>query len=167
MQSFTWYLCIFLKTWSIFIFFLAEVPEAAWVNLQLAEDLLLCKQFSKICPSAFSVLDPPVPGGERAGSKLHKNLPCTGGDMFVNFITIGAGVWVSISPRGARNIRFHSFIQALHIPTGRQTNKHLNSHLYINVFIYLSHRFFDLPFWLLKFHNISNIMRLIVAVAMW
>jgi len=37
---------------------LAEVPGAAQVNLQPAEHFFLCKQFSKMCPSAFSILCP-------------------------------------------------------------------------------------------------------------
>jgi len=44
-------------SWQIFKFILqlAGVPGAAWINLQPADHLLFCKQFSKMCPSAFSV----------------------------------------------------------------------------------------------------------------
>jgi len=53
--------------------------------LQLAEHPLLCKQFSKMFPSAFSVLGPPGPGGRGQGSNLHQNLPWTGGDVGAKF----------------------------------------------------------------------------------
>jgi len=59
-----------------FVAKLAEVPGPARVNLQPAEHPLLCKQFSKMFPSAFSVLGPPGPGGRGGrGSNLHQNLP--------------------------------------------------------------------------------------------
>jgi len=71
-----------------FILKLAEIPGAALVNLQPVEHLLFCKQFSNMCPSAFSILGPPGPGGEGGrgqGSNMHQNLPWTGGDMLVKF----------------------------------------------------------------------------------
>jgi len=42
---------------------LAEVPGAARVNLQAAEHLLFYKEFSKMSPSAFSILGPARPRG--------------------------------------------------------------------------------------------------------
>jgi len=44
---------------------LAKVPGADWVNLQPAEHLLFCQQFSKMFPSTFSVLG--LPGRRRGG----------------------------------------------------------------------------------------------------
>jgi len=41
-----------------FICILVEVPGSAWVDLQPAEHPFLCRQFSKMFPSAFSVLGP-------------------------------------------------------------------------------------------------------------
>jgi len=38
-----------------------------------------------MCPSAFSVLGPPGPGGWGRGSYLHQNLPWTGGDVRAKF----------------------------------------------------------------------------------
>jgi len=61
----------------------AEVPGAARINLRPAEHLLFCKQFSKMCPSAFRVSGPQ--GVSEQGSKLHKNLLRTGGDMRAKF----------------------------------------------------------------------------------
>jgi len=48
---------------------LAEVPGAARVYLPPAKHLLICKQFSKMCPSAFSVLSLPDPECEGVGVK--------------------------------------------------------------------------------------------------
>jgi len=59
------------------IFKLAEVPGVAWVSLRHAECLLFCKQFSNMRPSALEVRGP--------GSKLHQNLPWTGGDVRAKF----------------------------------------------------------------------------------
>jgi len=73
----------------LYLYVLAEVPGAAQVDLQPAVHLLFCIQFSKMSPSAFSVIGPPGPGGRGPGSKLHQNLPCQDSD---------AGVWISISP---------------------------------------------------------------------
>jgi len=70
---------------------LAEVPSAAQVNLQLAEHL-------KMCPTAFRVSSPPGPGGEGAGSNLHKTFLEQVVMCVENFIKIGAGVWISIGP---------------------------------------------------------------------
>jgi len=64
----------------------AEVPGAARVNLQLAELLLFCKQFSKMCPSAFRVSGPQSQGWSRGPRlKLHQNLPWTGGDVHAKY----------------------------------------------------------------------------------
>jgi len=52
----------------------AEVP--GWTSF-------VFKQFSKMCPSAISILGPPGPGGR--GSNLHQNLPWTGGDICAKF----------------------------------------------------------------------------------
>jgi len=71
---------------------LAEVPDAARVNLQPAEHL------KNVSLSAFKVSSPPGPGGEGAGLNLDQNLPWTGGDARGKFHQIGAGVWISISP---------------------------------------------------------------------
>jgi len=70
------------------------------VNLQPAEHLLFRKQFSKMFSSAFRVLDPPGPdpGGGGGDQTCAKNF-LGQVEMFVrNFIKIGAGVWISISP---------------------------------------------------------------------
>jgi len=75
----------------------AEVSPGAdrRVNLQPAEHLLFCKQFSKMCPSAFRVSGPPGGGGCQIYSKtfLGQTAMCV-----QNFIKIHAGVWISISP---------------------------------------------------------------------
>jgi len=94
---------------------LAEVPGAAQVNLQLAEHLLFCKQYSKICPSAFSILSPQAQGGGGEGQTCTKTLLGQVRMCVENFIKIGAGVWISISPPH----------------TNRQTDKHLYTHFYI------------------------------------
>jgi len=73
---------------SILFYQLAEVPSAARVNLQPAEHHWFCKQFSKMCPSAFRVSVPQGPdggGGRGQGSNLHQNLPWTGGDVCAKF----------------------------------------------------------------------------------
>jgi len=77
----------------------AEVTGAAQVNLQPAEHLLFCKQFSKMCPSAFSVFGPPGPGGGRGDQACTKTF-FPSGDVHAKFHQerFGAGVWISISP---------------------------------------------------------------------
>jgi len=64
---------------------LAEVPGTARVNLQPAEHLLFCKQFSNMCPSAFRVSGTQVYGLKGLGSKLHQSLPWTGRDVRTKF----------------------------------------------------------------------------------
>jgi len=56
-------------------FKLAEVPGAAWVNMQPAEHL---------CPSGFRDSGPQAQGWE-GGSNLHQNLPWTGRNVRVKF----------------------------------------------------------------------------------
>jgi len=56
-----------IKTQSDFISTLAEVPGAAWINMQPAEHLLFCK---KMCPWAYGVSSPPGPGRGGGGVKL-------------------------------------------------------------------------------------------------
>jgi len=58
-------------------------PALARVNLQPAQHILFRKQFSKMCHTAFSVSGHPRPRG--LGSKLHQNVPQTGGDGCVKF----------------------------------------------------------------------------------
>jgi len=80
-----------------YINLIAEVPSPAWVNLQPAKHFSLCKQFSKMFPSAFSVLGLPGPGGG-GGQTCTKSLLGQVGMCVENFIKIGAGGWISISP---------------------------------------------------------------------
>jgi len=53
----------------------AEVPGAAWVSLQPAKHLLFCKQFSKMCPSALSILG--LPGPSQAQGWVGRGQTCT------------------------------------------------------------------------------------------
>jgi len=95
-------------------FQLAEVPGAAWINLQPAEHLLFCKQFSKLCPSALSVLGPPGPGGRVNPAPK----PFMG----------RRGCECKIS---SRSVQGFGFPLTLHTPTDRETNNHLNAHFYM------------------------------------
>jgi len=94
---------------------LAEVTGIARVYLQPTGHLLFCKQFSKVCPSAFSILGPPGPGGGCGGLTCIKTFFGQVEICVQNFIMIGAGVWISISPPR----------------TNRQTDKHLYAHFYV------------------------------------
>jgi len=109
---FLWWSKIYLKC--MFIIVLAELPGATWVNLQPAEHLLFGKQFSKICPSAYSVLGHQVQGVRGRGSNLHQNVPWTGGDMHAKF-----------HEDLCRGLDFH------YRSAYQQTNRHLYAHLYI------------------------------------
>jgi len=66
----------------LIISLLDEVPGSARVNLQPVEHLLFCKQFSKMFPSAFSILGP---GGRGQESNLNQNLPWTVRDKYAKF----------------------------------------------------------------------------------
>jgi len=77
---------------------LAEVPGAARVNLQSAEHLLFCKQFSKMRSSAFRVSGSPGPDREGGGQTCTKTFLGQVGMCVQNFIKIGAGAWIYISP---------------------------------------------------------------------
>jgi len=88
---------------------IAEVPRAARVDLQPAEHLPFCKEFSKMFPSAFSVLGPQVQGGGGGGQTCTKTFLGQVGMCIENFIKISAGVCISVSPPH----------------TNRLTNKHL------------------------------------------
>jgi len=96
---------------------LAELPWAARVNLQPAEHLLFCKQFSKTCPSAYRVQAPQAQSEEGAGAKP---APKPSLDSW------GCACKISL-----RSVQGFGFLFALHIPTDRQTNKCLYAHLYM------------------------------------
>jgi len=102
-----------------FIYFkLAEVSGAARINLQPAEQLLFCKHFSKMCPSALRVSDLPGSGGRGSwGQNCTKIFVRQVGMWVQNFIKINVGVWISI--------------RRPHIPT----DKHLYANLYIYIYI--------------------------------
>jgi len=52
-----------------------------------------------MCPSAFRVSSPPGPGGEGGGDQTWtKTFLGQVGMCVQNFIKIGAGIWISISP---------------------------------------------------------------------
>jgi len=51
-----------------------------------------------LCPSGFRVSGPPRPRGGRGGQTCIKTFPGQVGMCVQNFIKIGAGVWISISP---------------------------------------------------------------------
>jgi len=75
---------------------LAEVPGAASVNLQPAEHIFFYKEFSKMSPSAFSILGPPGPEGR--GQTWTKTFLGQVGMCVQNIIKISAGVWISVKP---------------------------------------------------------------------
>jgi len=58
MQSMEWDGIDPVKSLMPLLMKLAEVPCTAWANLQPAERLLICEEFSKICPSALEVRGP-------------------------------------------------------------------------------------------------------------
>jgi len=70
---------------------LAEVPGAARLNLQPFVS-------EKMCSSAYRVSSPPGPGGRGGGPTGTKTFLGQVGMCVQNFIKIGAGVWISISP---------------------------------------------------------------------
>jgi len=92
-----------------FICLLAEVPGAAWVNLQPAEYLLFCFQ------KCF------LQGGGQTCAKTFLGLV----EMSLqNFIRIGAWVWISISPphtnrQTGKHLYAHLYIYRL-LPTRGQ-----------------------------------------------
>jgi len=59
--------------------------------LQPAEHILFYKEFSKMSPSAFSILRPPGPGGRGWGQTWTKTFLGQLGMCVQNFIKIGAG----------------------------------------------------------------------------
>jgi len=61
---------------------------------------LICNLLSilKMCPSAFRVSSPPGPGWRGLGQTCTKTFLGQVGMCVQNFIKIGAGVWISISP---------------------------------------------------------------------
>jgi len=69
-----------------------------------------------MCPSAFSILGPLGPGGGGGGGGQIRTKTFLGevGMCVENFIKIGAGVLIIVSPPH----------------TNRQTNKHLYAHLF-------------------------------------
>jgi len=97
------------RCWIIFwkfYFKLAEAPGTALVNFQPAEQLLFCKQFSKMSTSAFQT--PQAQMGEGAGVKLAPK-PSLNRWGFVYRISLWS--WQGCG-----------FPLVLHIPTDRQTN---------------------------------------------
>jgi len=90
---------------------LADVPGAAWVYMQPAEHLLFCKQFSKMCLQLLEFQGPMPKEVRVPGSKLHQNLPWTGGDVRAKLFKIHAGIWISISPaHTSRQTSVHPFL---------------------------------------------------------
>jgi len=79
---------------------------------------LICNLLSilKMCPSAFGILSPQAQGGVGRGQTFLGQV----GMCVENFIQIGAGVWIFISPPH----------------TNRQTHKYLYAHFYIYRLIY-------------------------------
>jgi len=69
-------------------------------------------------PSACRVSIPQTQVGEGQGLYWHQNLPWTGGDVCAKFY------------QDQCRLQGFGFPLALHIPTDRQTNKHLYAHLY-------------------------------------
>jgi len=95
------------------ILLLAEVPGADKVNLQPAEYLLFCEQFSKMCSSAFRVSG--SDGGGGRGQTCTKTLFGTGRD-----------VW-------KRLVQVFGFPLALHIPTGTDRQKNICMPIFIYI----------------------------------
>jgi len=76
-------------------------------------------QIVSACASAFRVSGPPGPGRGQTYTKIYLGQV---GMCLQNFIKIGSGLWISISP--------------LH--TNRQRNVHLYAHLYLYItYIYI------------------------------
>jgi len=90
---------------------LAEVPSAAWVNMQSAEHLCL------------RVSGPPGPGMGGGGRVKHALKPSLDRKECVSKIS-------------SRSVQGVGFPLALHIPTDGQTNKHLQDHFYLYVIVH-------------------------------
>jgi len=83
---------------------LAEVPGASLANLQPAEHLLFCKQFSKTCPSAFRDSEPLRSEGAGVKTAPKSSLDRCG-----------------CSCKISRSLQGFGFPKALHIPTDKET----------------------------------------------
>jgi len=80
-----------------------------FLSLQPAKHILFYKDFSKMSPSAFSILGPPGPGGAGAGVKP---VPKHSLDR-----------WGSVCKISSRSVQGFGIPLALHIPTNRQTDR--------------------------------------------
>jgi len=64
-----------------------------------------------LCPSGFRVSGPPGPGGAWGGGQTCiQTFPGQVGMCMQNFIKIGAGVWISISPPRTKHMHAHFYI---------------------------------------------------------
>jgi len=86
----------------------AEVPGAAWVNMQPAEHL---------CPSGFGFQAPQAQGWEGGGVK-----PA---------LKLSFARWECECKISSRSVQGFGIPLPLHIPTDGQTDKHLCAHFYI------------------------------------